>query len=36
MDYSRHIFIKTRLQTEDVKLLFGGWFIITELSAFSR
>lgn len=28
MDYSRHIFINTRLQTEDVKLLF--WELVND------
>lgn len=31
MDYLRHIFFNTRLQIEDVKLLFGSWLMITEL-----
>lgn len=36
MDSSRHVFIKTRLQSEDVKLLFEGWLTTTELLVFSR
>lgn len=36
MDYSRHIFFKTRLKTEDVKLPFGVWLVISELSLFYR